>query len=181
MPGRPGASPRTAFTTWSRSKTPMSASMPGAHSSSFARWRCTRHPATTARESAPRDVRSIASRITPSDSSLLASRNPHVLTTIASGESDSLTSVSPSSRSIPSIFSLSTRFLGQPRLTNATRETGRSRESAALDRGEPREGIPASLGGQAPCLKRWRDGRGDSRSRSVRPASRACGRFHAPR
>ena len=45
---------------------------------------------------------------------------PQVFTTIASARSWSETSSSPLWASVPSIFSLSTRFFGQPRLTNAT-------------------------------------------------------------
>ena len=99
----------------------MSASIPGAHSKILARCLWTKHPATTTRFRSPRFLRSRASRMTSSDSSLLASRKPQVLTTIASGASSSLTNFNPSLAKSPSIFSLSTRFLGHPKLTKATR------------------------------------------------------------
>jgi hypothetical protein len=53
-------------------------------------------------------------------SSLEASRNPQVLMTMASAPSWSETSFMPPVARTPSIFSLSTRFFGQPRLTKAT-------------------------------------------------------------
>ena len=114
-------SPPTASTMWSRSNTPTIASMPGAHSSSLARWRCTRQPATTTRLISPFSLRRIASWITSSDSSFDASRKPQVFTTIASGRWSSFTSSKPDCLRTPSIFSLSTRFFGQPRLTKLTR------------------------------------------------------------
>src|SRR5262249_1995985 len=80
----------------------------------------TRHPATITRLHWPASFMATASRISWSDSRLEASRNPHVLITIASARLESGVTTSPSSASSPSIRSLSTRFLGQPRLTKAT-------------------------------------------------------------
>src|SRR5665213_376621 len=54
------------------------------------------------------------------DSTFDASKNPQVLMTMASACEASLVIVNPSWANNPSIRSLSTRFLGHPRLTNAT-------------------------------------------------------------
>src|SRR5262245_14378634 len=124
-----GRDPVTASTIRSRSKTPTIASMPGAHSSILARCRCTRHPATTTRLTSPASLAAMASLITERDSSLLASRNPHVLMTTASappksGSPSYEIGERPASASRPSIFSESTRFLGQPKLMSDTVRAG---------------------------------------------------------
>src|SRR5580704_2312520 len=66
----------------------------------------------------------MASLISRSDSSLLAWRNPQVLMTIASASAASAVIANPSWASRPSMRSLSTRFLGQPKLTKATERIG---------------------------------------------------------
>ena len=82
--------------------------------------RCTRHPATTTRLTVPASFSRTAAAISAMLSSLLASRNPQVLTTIASASAWSGVTAIPSAASRPSIRSESTRFLAHPRLTNAT-------------------------------------------------------------
>ena len=57
--------------------------------------------------------------MTDFDSSRELSMKPHVLTMTKSAPSGSETSEYPSRAKVPSIFSLSTRFFGHPRLTNA--------------------------------------------------------------
>jgi uncharacterized protein YdbL (DUF1318 family) len=78
------------------------------------------HPATITRFTLPAFFSAIASRISRKLSSFDASRNPHVLMTIASASAWSAVIDSPSIASRPSIRSESTRFFGHPRLTNAT-------------------------------------------------------------
>ena len=63
----------------------------------------------------------MASRMTCRDSSLDDSKKPQVLTTMASAGSSEDTTVKPASRTVPSICSESTKFLGQPKLIKATR------------------------------------------------------------
>src|SRR5205807_1581653 len=93
----------------------------------------------------PAFFNSRASRISLRLSSLEASRKPQVLITMASARSASGVTASPSPASRPSIRSLSTRFLGQPRLTNATDRTAESPDLPDASR-------PAGRG-REPCFK----------------------------
>src|SRR3954454_3289187 len=89
-----------------------------------ARYFITMQPATT-RRCTPRPLRSATSRIVSIDSCLAASMKPQVLTMTTSAASRSFViSTSDSSRSWPSMISLSTRFFGQPREIIPTRVTG---------------------------------------------------------
>src|ERR1043166_9725473 len=89
-----------------------------------ARYFITMQPATT-RRCTPRPLRSTTSRIVSIDSYLAASMKPQVLTITTSAASRSFViSTSDSSRSWPSMISLSTRFFGQPREIIPTRVTG---------------------------------------------------------
>src|SRR5438034_102449 len=67
------------------------------------------------------------------DSSLAGWMKLHVFTTSTSAASGSTTSACPSRASTPSITSLSTRFLGQPRVSRWTRR-GSVTEVRQLDR-----------------------------------------------
>ncbi len=127
----------TAATMRSRSNTPIRASISGHHSSICALWRCTRQPATTMRLIRPAFLSSAAWLISSTDSILEASKKPQVLITTASARPSSIASDGtmwmPSSAKRPSIFSESTRFLGQPRETKATERTMSSFLGAAFD------------------------------------------------
>jgi hypothetical protein len=65
-----------------------------------------------------------ASEISFIDSCFEASRNPQVLMTITSARAGSAVIANPSWASSPSIRSLSTKFFGHPKLTNATVRIG---------------------------------------------------------
>src|SRR4029077_15207986 len=83
------------------------------------RKRSTRHPATTSLRALP-DLSRAISRIVSTDSCCALSMNEQVLTTMTSASSADDTSSAPACASMPIMTSLSTRFLGHPRLTNPT-------------------------------------------------------------
>src|SRR5215510_7134084 len=78
------------------------------------------HPATTRRWARPIFLYSAISRIVSMDSCLARSIKLHVLTTSTSAWSGCGVSSCPRATSSPIMTSLSTRFLGQPKLTNPT-------------------------------------------------------------
>src|SRR5262249_5978250 len=83
------------------------------------RYRSTRQPATISFFACPSLCRAI-SRIVLTDSCCALSMKEQVLTTMTSASSAEATRSAPACESTPIITSLSTRFLGQPRLTNPT-------------------------------------------------------------
>src|ERR1700690_3491680 len=84
------------------------------------RKRSTRHPATTNRFAFPPVLCPAISRIVSTDSCCALPMKEQVLTTITSASSAAGVSSTPACASIPIMTSLSTRFLGQPRLTKPT-------------------------------------------------------------
>src|SRR4029077_16957835 len=80
-----------------------------------------RQPATTSFRARPAVLCFAISRMVLIDSCWALAMNEQVLTTITSASSASETSFAPACCSRPIITSLSTRFLGQPRLTKPTR------------------------------------------------------------
>src|SRR5437016_3756937 len=104
------------------------------------RYFCTMQPLMINRSS-PLPFRSATSRIVSIDSCLAASMKPQVLTMTTSASSRSLViSMADSSRSWPSMISLSTRFFGQPREIIPTRRLG-----AAVVMNEDRTGRDGAL------------------------------------
>src|SRR2546427_490698 len=78
------------------------------------------HPATTRRWARPIFLYSAISRMVSMDSCLAGSMKLHVFTTSTSAWSGCGVSSCPRATSSPIMTSLSTRFLGQPKLTNPT-------------------------------------------------------------
>ena len=107
-----------ARATSSRENTPITASTPGRSSNSVSFWRSARQPATIIPRVPPACLSPTISSITPYDSARDESINAQVLIMTRSDPSGSATNCQPSSLNRPSIRSLSTRFFGQPRLTN---------------------------------------------------------------
>ena len=105
-------------------------------------------PGTRRRSSCcPRRLCAACSRIVSVDSAFAGSMKAHVLMTTASASRASASSSQPAAPSLAIITSVSTRFLAQPKLTNATDfmhariATGSSRTAAAV-----RTRAPASDG-----------------------------------
>src|ERR1700761_4444325 len=82
-----------------------------------ARYRSTRHPATTRRCALPVFLYSAISRMVSTDSCFAGSMKLHVFTTITSASDGCGVSSCPEAVSWPIITSVSTRFFGHPRLT----------------------------------------------------------------
>ena len=103
----------------SSSPVPTTASTSGIFFRISSRKRSTRHPATTNFFAFPALCRAI-SRIVLTDSCCALSMNEQVFTTMTSASSARWTRSAPACESMPIITSLSTRFLGQPKLTKPT-------------------------------------------------------------
>ena len=104
----------------SSSPVPTTASTSGMRLRISSRKRSTRQPATTSFFARPEVLSSAISRIVFTDSCCALSMNEQVFTTITSASSARGESSAPARASRPIITSLSTRFLGQPRLTKPT-------------------------------------------------------------
>src|SRR5881628_2759820 len=99
----------------------MKTSTSGRASRSSSAYRCARQPVTTKRRPARAAFTRARSRMASMDSSLAGWMKLHVFTTSTSAASGSRTSSCPRRASTPSITSLSTRFLGHPRVRRWTR------------------------------------------------------------
>src|SRR5947208_79023 len=104
----------------SMSLRPTRASISGRAARSSSWLRCTMQPATTSLRQRPVFLNSAISRMVSIDSRRAGSMKVQVLTTITSASDGSRVKSYPPRRRVPSITSLSTRFLGQPRLTIPT-------------------------------------------------------------
>ena len=118
---------------FSSSPVPTTASTSGMFFWISSRKRSTRHPATTSRFALPPVLWRAISRIVSIDSCWALPIKEQVLTTMTSASSASGVSSAPACASMPIMTSLSTRFLGQPRLTKPTL-VGRAAAAAALIR-----------------------------------------------
>ena len=105
---------------FSSSPVPTTASTSGIFFRISSRKRSTRQPATTRRVALPPVLWRAISRIVSMDSCCALPMNEQVLTTMTSASPASGVSEAPACLSMPIITSLSTRFLGQPRLTKPT-------------------------------------------------------------
>src|SRR5215471_21559629 len=114
-----GATP-VAARIFSSSPVPTTASTSGMFFRIWSRNRSTRHPATTNFLTRPEVLCVAISRIVFTDSCCALSINEQVLTTMTSASSARDTNSAPAFVTRPIITSLSTRFFGQPRLTNPT-------------------------------------------------------------
>ncbi len=99
------------------SPVPTTASTSGIFCLISSRKRSTRQPATTRRLPLPAVLWRAISRMVSTDSCWALAMNEHVLTTMTSASSAAAVSWAPACASMPIMTSLSTRFLGQPRLT----------------------------------------------------------------
>ena len=102
------------------SPVPTTASTSGMRLRISSRKRSTRHPATISFFARPEVLCAAISRIVFTDSCCALSMNEQVFTTITSASSARGESSAPARARRPIITSLSTRFLGQPRLTKPT-------------------------------------------------------------
>src|SRR5215469_10582034 len=108
-----------ALIIFSSSPVPTTASTSGMFLRISSRKRSTRHPATI-NFFAPTDLWRAISRMVLTDSCCALSMKEQVFTTMTSASSARGTNSAPFCASMPIMTSLSTRFLGQPRLTNPT-------------------------------------------------------------
>ena len=107
---------RTASMTLSHAPAPTIASASGISSSNSCPYRCPRHPAIIRERHRPLSLYSDILSIVVIDSSFADSMKAQVLTINISASAGSLVISMPLSLRIPSIVSVSTRFLEHPRL-----------------------------------------------------------------
>ena len=117
---RSGLTTPAAARIFSNSPVPTTASTSGMFFRISSRKRSTRQPATTRRFALPPVFWRAMSRIVSMDSCCALPINEQVFTTMTSASSALEVSSAPAWASMPIITSLSTRFLGQPRLTKPT-------------------------------------------------------------
>ena len=183
-PSRP-TSRSAVRATSSRENTPITASTPGSSSNSFSFCRSARQPATITPRVLPAFLRSSISLTAAYDSAREASMKAHVFTTTRSDPVGSPTSCQPSSRRRPSIRSVSTRFLGQPRLTtaNVPRQVAGSIACTAGSTLEPAPQVAVAAGstigsvlmrGRRSACRAPRGASAGSRRRETRRARRSC-------
>ena len=102
----------------SSSPVPTTASTSGMSRRIWSRKRSTRHPATTSLWARPEVLCRAMSRIVLTDSCWALAMKEQVLTTMTSASSARVVNSAPACCSRPIMTSVSTRFFGQPRLTN---------------------------------------------------------------